>query len=147
MFERLCGVNGLRNVILVTTMWSEIDEMTALSHEEELRTKYWYSMVNAGSRIARFDYNHESAWAIVGHLNGTPLPLQLQVELVDEGKPLAYTSAGSALHQWFENIISQLRDLVIKLEMRLRGHSSRPFSKDVAATKSRLQEVTNQNNK
>ena len=142
MFERLCGVDALRNVMLVTTMWSESDVSTALSHEEELRTKYWSSMISAGSRIARFDYNQESAWAIVGHLKGTPLPVQLQVELVDEGKPLAYTSAGSALYQWFENIISQLRDLVLKLEARLRGKPSGNLAKETDAAKNKLRKVT-----
>ena len=142
MFQRLCGDNALRNVMLVTTMWSEIDNVTALPREEELRTKYWGSMVKAGSRIARFDYNHESAWAIVGQLNGTPLPVQLQVELVDEGTPLAYTSAGSALYQWFENIISQLRDIVIKLEARLRGKHSGNLVRETDAARNQLREVT-----
>jgi hypothetical protein len=149
MFERLCGVNALRNVMLVTTMWSEIDDMTALSYEKELQTTYWNAMVSAGSRISRFDYSHESAWAIVDHLNGTPLPVQLQVELVDEGKPLAHTSAGTTLFQWFENLISHLRDLVIKLEARLRGRTGYGpnLAKETAEAKSQLQEVTNQRNR
>lgn len=151
MFQRLCGVNALRNVILVTTMWSEVDDAaTALSREEELRTNYWKPMVSAGSRILRFDYNHESVWAIVDHLNGTPLPVQLQVELVDEGKSLVYTSAGSALFQWFENVISQLRDTVTKLEARLRGRPGAGYgniAKETATVKHRLEEVTNQRDK
>jgi hypothetical protein len=125
-------------------MWSEIDDATASSHEEELRTKYWNSMISAGSRISRFDYNRESAWAIVDHLNGTPIPVQLQVELVDEGKPLAYTSAGTALYQWFENIIGQLRDLLVKLEARLRGKPSGNLAKEADAAKNQLREVTDQ---
>jgi len=147
MFERLCGVNALRNVMLVTTMWNEIDDATALSHEEELRTKYWRPMVSAGSRISRFDYNHQSAWEIVDQLNGTPLPVQLQVELVDEGKPLAYTSAGTALFQWLENLISQLRDLVIKLEARLRGRAYGNIVKETEVAKKQLQEAKTQRDK
>ena len=151
MFQRLCGVNALQNVILVTTMWSEIEDPLGSFHEMELHAKYWDSMIKVGSRSLRFDYTHESAWAIVDQLNGTPRPLQLQRELVDERKPLAYTAAGSALFQWLENLISQLRDLVLKLEARLRGKSKAygggELAKEATATKERLREVKQQRNK
>ncbi|KAF9469801.1 P-loop containing nucleoside triphosphate hydrolase protein, partial [Collybia nuda] len=118
MFERLCGIDALQNVMLVTTMWDEVYDMAiGLAHEEELKAKYWNSMLNVGSRILRFGYTHQSAWTIVDQFTGIRdrVPLQLQVELVDEGKDLSQTAAGSALYQWLEGLITQLRELLAKL--------------------------------
>jgi hypothetical protein len=78
MFRKLCGVSALQNVALVTTMWDEIDDATASRHEEGLRTKCWSPMISVGSRIFRFDYNRESAWAVVDQLNSYPLPAPIQ---------------------------------------------------------------------
>ena len=33
MFEELCGKDALKNVILTTTMWDEVDEETGLARE------------------------------------------------------------------------------------------------------------------
>jgi hypothetical protein len=38
MFEKLCGKNALRNIILITTMWDEVDEALGLQREKQLRT-------------------------------------------------------------------------------------------------------------
>ena len=132
-------------------MWSEIEDPLGSFHEMELYAKYWDSMIKVGSRSFRFDYTNASAWVIVDQLNGTPRPLQLQRELVDERKPLAYTAAGSALFQWLEILISQLRDLVLKIVARLRGktkaYDGGELAKEATATKERLREVKKQRNK
>jgi hypothetical protein len=86
IFRKLCGVNALQNVALVTTMWDEIDETTT-SCREELRTKYWNPMVDVGSRIFRFGHTRESAWAIVDQLNNftLPTPVQRVPRIIDNG--------------------------------------------------------------
>lgn len=80
-------------------------------------------MLNVGSRISRFEYTSQSAWKFVDQLNRTTVPLQLQMELVDGNKNLSQTAAGSALYQWRETIITQLRELLVKL---VRGHGKSP---------------------
>lgn len=143
MFERLCGVDALQNVMLVTTMWEDIqDKAIGIAHEEELKTKYWNSMLNVGSRILRFEYTRQSAWTIVDQFTGIRgIPLQLQVELVDEGKSLSQTAAGSALYHWLESIIIQLRELLSKL---VRGHAR---SDEEAAARGKLQDIKGQKKK
>ena len=67
-FKELCGDDALQKIILVTTMWSEVDEETGSQREKELREKYWKVMIDQGSATARFqgELNFESAWAVLG---------------------------------------------------------------------------------
>jgi hypothetical protein len=65
LFVNLCGQKAMPNVILVTTMWSEVREATAIRREDELRKGFWKDLVAAGCRIERFEDTHESAWRIV----------------------------------------------------------------------------------
>jgi len=66
-FKELCGKDGLQKIILVTTMWGEVDEETGSRREEELRERYWKTMITQGSRTARFEgtLDSESAWHIL----------------------------------------------------------------------------------
>jgi hypothetical protein len=56
----------MRNIILVTTKWSDSPLQIALQREEQLNTTYWNEMLNKGSRMARFDRTSASAWEILG---------------------------------------------------------------------------------
>ena len=49
MFEELCGKDALKNVILTTTMWDEVDEETGLAREEQLKNIYWKPMIDCHS--------------------------------------------------------------------------------------------------
>jgi len=124
MFEKLCGPSALQNVILTTTMWDEVDEATGLMREEELRTKYWKSMITFGSRMARVGNTYDSAWDVLDKFANTAhRPVLLQQEMVDQGKDLANTTAGSALFQFWEKLVANFREILRKLEARLRGVS------------------------
>jgi hypothetical protein len=125
MFEKLCGSSALPNVALITTMWDSVTEKTGIRREEELREDYWASMITSGARMMRFHESHQSAWDILDQFSGTRRPIQLQVEMVDEGKPLVQTAAGSALCQWLNEVIIQLRETVAAFRERL-GETSQP---------------------
>jgi hypothetical protein len=119
MFEKLCGSGALQNVIFVTTMWDEVDELTGSMREEKLRANVWASMIASGSQMARFDATYRSAWQILDQLNGVHRPLQLQVEMVDEKKALAQTAAGFVLFQLVDRFITQFRAMIIALRLLL----------------------------
>jgi hypothetical protein len=121
MFEMLCGASGLQNVILVTTFWDLADEQAGPLRERELQTIFWKSMISSGSRMARFDNTNESAWSILSQLAGVRRPLRLQIEMVEEGKLLAQTAAGSILLEWLKRLVIHLGTMIAALLRRPRG--------------------------
>jgi len=110
MFEALCGVDALRNVVLTTTMWDKADEDTRVKHEKQLRSEFWEPMLSLGCRMERFYSTWESAWAIIDNFSvDTRRPIQIQKERVDQGKGLNQTAAFAALFQWWDRFTTRLR--------------------------------------
>jgi hypothetical protein len=120
MFKELCGKDSFKSVILATTMWDDIDELTGSQRENELMNNYWKSMIKLGSRLVRFHNTKESAWDIIGQFTGIRQPLQLQVEMIEEGKPSSETAAGSVivLHHWLKAPIVRIRQLIKNIRYR-----------------------------
>lgn len=132
MFEQLCGKAALRNIILTTTMWDEVDEEIGQSRENQLRENYWKFMLESGSDCARFLGTFESAWSII-----EPLLLDaairhavlLQEELVDMGMQLRETSAGQSLFVVMERLVKQQKELL----ERIREETRRNANEEVVA--------------
>ena len=94
MFQNLCGIEALKNAVLVTTMWDEIGEEEGSIREYELTTRYWKTMIELGCHTSRFYNDTESALNIVSQFQDTQCTVLLQKELVDLHLELAQTSAG-----------------------------------------------------
>jgi hypothetical protein len=102
MFRELCGDTALRNVVIVTNMWGEVDPQVGEAREAELMEEeiFFKPVLDKGARMARHENTVPSAERIIRLiLNNNPLPLQIQVELVEEGKDISATSAGEELKQ------------------------------------------------
>ncbi|KAF8438414.1 P-loop containing nucleoside triphosphate hydrolase protein [Boletus edulis BED1] len=102
VFKTLCGENNLKNVVLVTTMWDEVEESTGSRREKELLSDFWGDMIRFGSRTLRFQGTRESAWEIISclHLERSDqerTPLEIQREMVDCGLQLHETTAAKTL--------------------------------------------------
>jgi hypothetical protein len=70
-FEKMCGdVDFPQRTLLVTTKWRSVDEAKGSRREEEIRRKYWSSMMALGSRMVRFEDKGDSmsAWRVVDAL-------------------------------------------------------------------------------
>ncbi len=109
MFKALCGEASLPNVVLVTTMWNMLGQSadsydSGVRRENELKTNdhFWGLMEKRGSRIVRHDGDAESALSIVSLLVDKKKrcpPLDIQRQMVDEGKPLDETAAGQVVQK------------------------------------------------
>jgi hypothetical protein len=64
LFADLCGQDVMRNVVLATTMWNQVDENVGIQRENELK-EIWRSILAKGSVARRFTGTFESAWDIV----------------------------------------------------------------------------------
>ena len=100
MFRKLCGDDTLRNVIIVTNMWGEVNPQLGETREAELirEEMFFKPVLDKGAQMARHENTVPSAERIIRLiLNNDPLPLQIQMELVTEGKDISETSAGEEL--------------------------------------------------
>jgi hypothetical protein len=117
MFNKLCGDDALKNVILATTKWGDIEQSVGLRREHQLSDTYWKTMLVQGSRMDRFMLTRESAWAIIELiLSNEPIDaLHIQEELVDLHKLIPETDAGKTLRYTLKELLEAQRDMARQL--------------------------------
>lgn len=142
IFRELCGESTLKNVLIVTNMWSEVDPELGEDRERELATnpKFFKPVVDRGARMLRNLNTRESAHAILRHLiNAQAHTLQIQHELVNEHRDLSQTSAGAELTRLLKEQSNrheeQLREVRRELEEAMRA-------KDEEARKELQEEIS-----
>jgi hypothetical protein len=119
MFQELCGIDSLRNVVLASTMWDLVPQQVGEAREAELASKpeFWGNMLAHGSRIERHNRSRESALAIIRSLIGNqPAVLHIQDELVNQGLNLDDTGCGKTLKREFAAQKAELEKKLEKLE-------------------------------
>lgn len=107
IMKRVCGGKALKNVLLVTSRWNEVEEETGADREHQLRDEFWAYMLAHGSCVSRFHGDRPSAISLVSQLlMKDSVVLRLQHEIIDEGKKLNMTSAGA----FVENSLEEARE-------------------------------------
>ena len=108
MFRKLCGESTLKNVVLVTNMWGVDPHSTSEAREKELSTKFFKPVLDKGAQMVRHHNTLQSAHDIIRRIMGNrPLVLQIQRELVDEGKSIIDTAAGESVNQELKDRIER----------------------------------------
>ncbi|KAH8690417.1 P-loop containing nucleoside triphosphate hydrolase protein [Phaeosphaeriaceae sp. PMI808] len=117
VFKKIVGTGALNNVLLVTSRWKEVDPATGADRERQLKEKFWAFMLGHGSNISRFHGDRSSAVSLVSQLLcRDTVVLQLQKELVDEGKQLDNTVAGAYVSDGLEGLKAQYKEELASLE-------------------------------
>ncbi|KIL90082.1 hypothetical protein FAVG1_06820 [Fusarium avenaceum] len=101
MFRKLCGTDGLKNVILVTTMWEDEQKGTGAKREQELieTNGFWGALVEEGAQVNRHDNTRQSAKFLLKSIaKKDPVIISIQKEMVSEHKDLNETEAGKGLN-------------------------------------------------
>ena len=148
IFRKICGQMALKNVLLVTTRWNDVDEALGADRENELRKKFWAYMLSNGSSMKRFYGDKESATAISSQLlSKRGIVLEIQRELVDERKTLKQTVAGSFVSEDIselkKDLQKQLNDLDVERQ-RLRETdraAKRQMQLDIEQEQLRMEEA------
>lgn len=100
MFRKLVGDEALSNVLLASTHWTRVSAEEGARRESDLRDKFWKPLMDNGATMTRHAGDEASAMALLnGLVDKTRVVLDIQRELVDEGKALIDTAAGSALNE------------------------------------------------
>ncbi|CAE6519813.1 unnamed protein product [Rhizoctonia solani] len=133
VFRKLCGKDSLSNVLLVTNMWSDPPTPQQIDRETELRTHvdFFQPAIEQGATMIRRTHkNTESAHDIIRMLlKKDPIAMQVQKELVDEGKVLADTGAGREveheLNMAAEKHKAEMKELKTDMDEALRDRDER----------------------
>ena len=102
MFRKLCGDTTLQNIVIVTNMWGEVSPRVGDAREAELMGDdiFFKPVLDRGGQMARHNNTVASAENIIRRiLDNRPLPLRIQVELVNERKDISDTGAGEELNR------------------------------------------------
>jgi len=99
IFRELCGETSLKNVVLVTNMWSEVPHEVGEAREKELASAFLKPALDKGAQMVRHHNTEQSAHDVIRRImNNHPVVLQIQRELVDEHKDVVNTAAGEAVN-------------------------------------------------
>ena len=108
MFQKLCGNECLKKVVLATSMWDKLKDAEAFvaaeSAEAQLISKptWWGDMIEEGSKVFRQDDGLRSALRIIDYimsLRGEGVIPHIARELVDDHKTLEQTTAGQEVQR------------------------------------------------
>jgi len=123
MFRELCGDDNLKNVLIVTNMWGEINPQVGLARESELGSKdiFFKPAVDKGAQLLRHENTTESAHSIIRQvMKNHPVALQIQQELVDQRKEISETAAGIELNKELREQAERQRREIIELQKEMK---------------------------
>jgi hypothetical protein len=145
MFRELCGESTLRNVLVVTNMWSQVALDLGEMREKELEDNFFKPVLVKGARMLRHEGTQESSHRILRYLiHNQPATLLIQEELVNEHKNIVETSAGSELtrvlseqRERHEEVVAQLRR-DMEAAIRDKDHETKEELKEEIRSKHEL---------
>lgn len=127
MFNKLCGVDAAKSVVLVTTKWTHVESGVGVKREKQLSETHWKSMIEQGSGLGRFLDTKESALAIIDSvLAKTPQHgpeqeqmghiLQIQDELIELQKRIPTTDSGTYLRNVLQELLKDQKEKAKQLK-------------------------------
>jgi hypothetical protein len=123
MFRKLCGSDSLKNMMIVTNMWSVEVTEEEQNRERQLRNdaRFFKSFMDDHATMVRHDNTLESAHKIIQHIcTNHPSVLDIQRETVVEMKTLPSTGAGIALRSGLLEPAQGLQVLAEGLQERMK---------------------------
>jgi len=147
MFQELSGEKTLRNVVIVTNMWGDIEARVGEKREAELKGKdiFFKHIIDKHAQMARHMNTVDTAQRILRLiLPNTPLPQRIQEEIVDEGKDISGTGAGQELDRELQEQIRKNKEEMRVLEEEAQQAMN---DKDEEAKKRLVKEMNGMNGK
>ncbi|KAJ6536248.1 hypothetical protein B0H19DRAFT_897375, partial [Mycena capillaripes] len=108
IFKELCGAQYYKNVVILTTFWSQVDKSQAQRREEQLKSHFFGPLVEGGARFMRHHQTVDDAREVLSHIYSlVPENPQITEEIRVQGKTLENTAAGSVLREEVEGRIAK----------------------------------------
>ncbi|KAH0559439.1 hypothetical protein GP486_004045 [Trichoglossum hirsutum] len=152
MLKKLCGDGFLPRVVLATTMWSLLanhGHEVGVEREQMLRSKFWSSMEQKGSRVLRHTDDEQSARSIVSYLleKDTPAVLDIQREMVDSRLTLDETTAGRFLQEELLEAREKYQKEIAEYKESLQEARKDKDEESIAAISQQMREYESQTNR
>jgi hypothetical protein len=122
VFESLCGPEAMPNVVIATTMWSEVRQESGARREAELTDRFWKDLLDAGCKVERFLDTYDSAWDIIGRPERDCARVQLSHEIVECHLKLEQTKAGITLHDKAKTLLQDRKIAARILRTQTKTH-------------------------
>ncbi|KAG8795722.1 hypothetical protein FRC12_010566 [Ceratobasidium sp. 428] len=123
IFREMCGSEAIRNVVIVTTMWSKPPTQRELNREKQLRDSElaFRDILHVGAQITRHsEETRESALNVLRLvLDKTPVVPLVSRQIVDRGMKTEETNAGRALGKEFQDHMRKARQEIEELKVQL----------------------------
>ncbi|KAI9787690.1 MAG: hypothetical protein M1839_000221 [Geoglossum umbratile] len=121
LFKKVCGPDAFSRIVIATTMWNQIqsDALGERRAQERIdNTEFWGDMVEKGAKVIRHDDNKNSAHNIIKKLihYSSPVELQIQTELANNGGHVGMTSAGRQLDEDLSELVQALKREIQELQ-------------------------------
>lgn len=124
MFQKLCGQDAMKNVVIATNMWELVnDSNVAEARHQELITQdiFFKPAIEAGANILQHHNTKQSGEAIIrALLSCQPVPLQIQREIVDERRDITETAAGAALLRELTEMAERHKYEIDQIQVEMR---------------------------
>jgi phosphoribosylamine-glycine ligase len=117
VFKKICGPDAMKNVLLITSRWTEVDQALGSDRERQLKEKFWSYMLSKGSNMSRFHGDRDSGVSLISQLLcKDTVVLELQSELVVKKKRLDQTAAGAYISENMEDLKAKYEEELAALE-------------------------------
>jgi hypothetical protein len=148
--RRICGERTLRNVVLATNMWGNVNPEVGATREQQLVAEFVKPALDAGAQLHRHHDTTESAHEIIrAILSNHRETLQVQQELVDEKREFDRTTVGEEITREVSEHIRGLEQEIVELQTELetvRGREKETRSQREAEIAELREEIKKLNN-
>ncbi|KAJ7511407.1 P-loop containing nucleoside triphosphate hydrolase protein, partial [Mycena galericulata] len=118
-FKKLSGAETFKNVVILTTFWDSVPKADGHKRENELmnKSRFFKDLVAGGAVFMRHNHKEkESALQVLRHVSALePKDALIAKEMLDEGKSLEETAAGSVRREEIEQLVAKHKQEVMEL--------------------------------
>ncbi|KAI5995160.1 P-loop containing nucleoside triphosphate hydrolase protein [Pisolithus albus] len=145
VFRKLCGNKAMSQVILVTTMWDEVDESVGNERLEELEGDYWKAMIAQGSTTYRYVNTLESSRELLSQLvESKRREVRLQKQTANKHLQLRETDAGQELYSRLDEIAEKRAEILARITAQSQQAGDQAMADDLRKQYETLKAELNQ---
>ncbi|KAF9058618.1 P-loop containing nucleoside triphosphate hydrolase protein, partial [Rhodocollybia butyracea] len=121
MFQKLCGTDTYRNIVVVTTFWDKVSDQEGQARESQMKSSFFRELVDRGAAFMRHTRDLGTAQKVIDHiftLHEPTFPMIVK-EIREDGKNFIDTAAGSMQREEVDKLITKHNEDLAALEKEM----------------------------